>query len=87
MKKNPFTLMNAGTTFQRVMDIEFVGEKEKIIVIYLADLNILSKSYDDDLKHLRKTFIKFQKYGLSLNLKKSHFSKLNCLDTLFQRKE
>jgi hypothetical protein len=71
--KIPFGLMNAGATFQRAMDITFVGEKDKFIVIYLDDLTIFSKSNDDHLKHLRQTFVKCKKYGLSLNPKKSHF--------------
>ena len=33
-----FFLMNAGKTFQRAMDITFVGEKDKFIVIYLDDI-------------------------------------------------
>ena len=34
----PFGLMNAGATFQRAMDIEFVGGK--FVVIYLDDVTI-----------------------------------------------
>jgi hypothetical protein len=60
-EKIPFGLMNAGETFQRAMDITFVGEKDKFIVIYLDDLTIFSKSDDDHLKHLRKTFVKCKK--------------------------
>ena len=33
--KMPFGLMNVGETFQREMDIAFVGEKGKFIVIYI----------------------------------------------------
>jgi hypothetical protein len=33
-----FGLMNAGETFQRDMDIDFVDEKDKFIVIYLDDI-------------------------------------------------
>ena len=52
----------------------FVGEKDKFIVIYLNDLTISSKSDDDQLKHIRQTFVKCKKYGLSLNPKKSYFA-------------
>jgi ribonuclease HI len=72
--KIPFGLMNAGATFQRAMDIAFVGEKDKFVVIYLDDLTIFSDSDEEHLKHLRHTFEKCKKYGLSLNPKKSHFS-------------
>ena len=53
-----FVLMNVGDTFQRAMDIAFVGEKGKFIVIYLDDITIFSKSYEENLKHLKQTFLK-----------------------------
>jgi hypothetical protein len=40
--KIPFGLMNAGATFQRAMDIAFVGEKDTFIFIYLDDITIFS---------------------------------------------
>ena len=40
--KIPFGLMNARATFQRDMDIAFVGEKEKFVVIYLDDITVFS---------------------------------------------
>jgi len=73
-QKMPFRLINARATFQRAMDIAFVGEKEKFIVIYLDDMTMFSTSNEDHIKHLRQTFIKCRKYGLSLNPNKSHFS-------------
>jgi hypothetical protein len=54
--KMPFGLMNAGETFQRAMDIAFVDEKDKFIVIYLDDITVFSDSDDEHLKHLRKFF-------------------------------
>jgi hypothetical protein len=71
--KMPFGLMNAGATFQRAMDIAFVGEKDKFVVIYLDDLTIFSNSDAKHLEHLRQTFDKCRKFGLSLNPKKYHF--------------
>jgi hypothetical protein len=50
--KMPFGLMNAEATFQRVMDIDFVGEKDKFIVIYLDDITIFSKYDEEHLQHL-----------------------------------
>jgi hypothetical protein len=72
--KMPFGLMNAGATFQHAMDIAFVGERDKFVVIYLDDLTIFSKSDEDHLIHLRQTFEKCRRFGLSLNPKKSHFA-------------
>jgi len=73
-EKMSFGLMNAGETFQQAMDITFVGEMDKFVVIYLYDLTIFSKSNEDHLKHLKQTLINCKKYGLSLNPKKSHFA-------------
>ena len=37
-----FGLMDTGATFQRAMDIAFVGEKDKFVVIYLDDITVFS---------------------------------------------
>jgi hypothetical protein len=73
-KKMPFGLMNVGATFQRAMDISFIGEKDRFVVIYLDDITIFSASDEEHLQHLKKTFEKSRRYGISLNPKKSHFS-------------
>ena len=72
--KTPLCLMNAGATFQRAMDKSFVDEKERFLVIYLDDTNVFSRSDDEHIKHLRQTFLKCMKFGLSLNPNKSHFA-------------
>jgi hypothetical protein len=66
--------MNAEATFQRAMGITFMGERDKFVVIYLDDLTVFSKSDAEHLVHLKQTFEKCRKFGLSLNPKKSHFS-------------
>jgi hypothetical protein len=71
--KMPFGLMNVGATFQREMDISFVDETGKFIVIYLDDVTIYSKSDEEQLLHLRHVFEKCRKFGISLNPKKSLF--------------
>jgi hypothetical protein len=73
-EKMPFGLINAGDTFQRDMDIEFVGEKDRFIIIYLDDMTVFSNTNGYDIKHLRQTFVKCKNFGFSLNPKKSHFS-------------
>jgi hypothetical protein len=72
--KMPFGLMNAGATFQRAMDIAFIGEKDKFVVIYLDDITVFSKTDKEHRCHLKKVFLKCRRYGLSLNPKKSLFS-------------
>jgi hypothetical protein len=58
------------------MDIAFVGEKDKFMVIYLDDITIFSKFDDEHLQHLEQIFHKCRRYGIPLNPKKSHFSML-----------
>ena len=69
-----FGLMNVGATFQCAMDITFIGERDKLVVIYLDDLTVFSKSDKENLVHLKQTFEKCRRFGLSLNPKKSHFA-------------
>ena len=56
------------------MDIAFVGEKDKFVVVYLDDITVFSKSDKEHRHHLRKVFLKFRKFGISLNPKKSLFA-------------
>jgi hypothetical protein len=72
--KIPFGLMNIRATFQRAMDIAFIDERDKFVVIYLDDLTFFSNSVAEHLLHLKQTFKNCRKFGLSLNLKKSHFA-------------
>jgi hypothetical protein len=68
--KMPFGLVNAGPTFQRAMDIDFVEELVKFIIIYLDDVTVFSQSDDEHLRHLRQVFKKCKRFGISLNPKK-----------------
>jgi len=72
--KMPFGLMNAGATFQRAMHNAFVEEKDKILVIYLDDITVFSKSDEEHVAHLLRVFRKCRRFGISLNHKKSHFA-------------
>jgi len=71
--KMPFGLMNAGATSQRAMDITFVEELGKFIVIYLDDVTVFSQFDDEHLRHPRQVFEKCRRFGISLNPKKSLF--------------
>jgi hypothetical protein len=72
--KMPFGLMNAREKIQRAMDIAFIGEKDKFVVIYLDDITVFSRSDREHCSHLRKVFLKCQRFGLSLNPRKSLFA-------------
>ena len=63
--KTPFGLTNAGATFQLAMDIDFVGENDRFIVVYLDLITIFSPSYEEHLRHLKLTLEKCRKFGHS----------------------
>jgi hypothetical protein len=71
--KMPFGLMNVGATFQRAMDISFVDETGKFIVIYLDDVTFYSKSKEEHFLHIKLVSEKCRNFGISLNPKKSLF--------------
>jgi hypothetical protein len=56
--KIPFGLMNVGATFQRAMDIAFIGEKDKFVVIYLDDITMFSQNDKEHYQYLKKVFLK-----------------------------
>ena len=70
----PFGLINAGATFQRAMDIAFVGEQDKFLVVYLDDITVFSKNDTEHIERLRRFFEKCRRYGLSLNPQKYLFA-------------
>ena len=71
--KMPFGLINAGSTFQRAMDIELAKEIHEFFVIYLYDITVFSKTDNEHLDHLRQVFLKCRKFGISLNPKNTLF--------------
>jgi hypothetical protein len=56
------------------MDITFIGEKDKFVVIYLDDITVFSRSDKEHCYHLRKVFLKFRRFGFLLNPKKIFIS-------------
>jgi hypothetical protein len=56
------------------MDITFIGEKDRFIVIHLDDMIVLSKTYEEHVEYLKQTFVKCRRFGLFLNPKKYYFS-------------
>ena len=74
-KVMPFGLCNAPATFQRLMDVVLSGLKWKECLVYLDDILIFSKDWDEHLLHLRHVFEKLEKARISLKLSKCEFAK------------
>ena len=71
----PFGLCNAPGTFQRLME-HFLGHKNfETVLLYLDDVIIYSKSYEDHLKHLAEVFQILIKHGLKVKPSKCYLLK------------
>jgi len=71
----PFGLTNAPATFQRLMNTIFREYIDKFIVVYIDDITIYSKTFDEHLQHLRSTFTKLREAGLKVQPDKCQFGK------------
>ena len=70
-KRMPFGLRNSPPTFQRFMD--HVCEGLENVLVYIDDIIIYSKTYEEHLYHLKCVFDRLKKFGLILNVEKSIF--------------
>ena len=55
------------------MDIDFRGLINRSVVVYMDDIIVYSYHRRDHIYHLRQIFKRCQRYGISLNPKKSVF--------------
>lgn len=70
--KMPFGLTNAPATFQRMMNNAFAGLTWQCCLVYLDDIIIFSKDFDDHLRDLALVFQRIEEHGLKLKPKKCH---------------
>ena len=69
-----FSLINVGATFKRSMDITFIGLINTYVVVYLDDITMYSKNWNDHTPHLKEIFERCRRYEILLNPKKSIFA-------------
>ena len=70
-----FGLCNAPATFQRAMNLVLRGLSWHDVLVYLDDIVILGKSFEDSLHKLEEVFKRFRQYGLKLKPKKCELLK------------
>jgi hypothetical protein len=73
----PFGLTNAPVTFQRMIDKtlkEYIGE---FVIVYLDDIMIYSKSFEEHIEHIEKVLKKLKEIDAIIKLKKCEFGKRN----------
>ncbi|GBN37648.1 Retrovirus-related Pol polyprotein from transposon 297, partial [Araneus ventricosus] len=72
-KVMPFGLCNAPATFERLMETVLRGLSSEACLVYLDDIIIVGRTFEEHLNNLRKVFQRLQKANLKLNLKKCRF--------------
>jgi len=70
----PFGLCNAPATFERLMEKVLSPVLNKICMVYLDDVIIFGKMFEEMVKNLREVFLLLRKANLKLNPKKCVFS-------------
>ena len=65
-KVMPFGLSNAPATFQRVMDLALAGLQWSQCLVYMDDVIVLGKTFEEHLDNLRSVFHRLREAGLKL---------------------
>lgn len=78
-KRLPFGLCNGPASFQRIMDEILAGLKLNICLVYLDDLIICGKTYQEHQDKLETVFLALEKAQLTLNLTKCNFAQTQIL--------
>ena len=77
----PYGLCNAGSTYQRMMDMCLSGLRTDRILAYMDDIIVFNKTFEDHLLSLRSLFERLRTGNISLKASKCEvgYSKVNFL--------
>ena len=80
----PFGLKNSTATFVRLMNKVLEGTIGNYTYVYVDDIIIFSRSFEEHLTHLYDVLVRLKRAGLTINLSKCTFAKTE-LDFLGHR--
>ncbi|KAI3757912.1 hypothetical protein L6452_05456 [Arctium lappa] len=72
-KVMPFGLKNAGSTYQRLVNMMFKEHLGDTMEVYIDDMLVKSKHADDHIGHLKQSFDILREYKMKLNPTKCSF--------------
>ena len=75
-KKMPFGLVNAPATFQRLMEVVLNGLARDGCMVYLDDVLVIGRTFQEHNDNLIKVFQRLRSAGLTLKPKKCKFAQL-----------
>ena len=71
----PFGLCNGPATFQQLMNILLAGIQWQSCLVYLDDIIVLGRSFEEHLQNLAQIFQRLHDANLRLQVKKYEFYK------------
>ena len=69
----PFGICNAPATFQRLMNSVLAGLHWSACLVYIDDIIIMGRSFEEHLQNLQQVFERLKVAGLKLHPKTSQF--------------
>ncbi len=73
----PFGLKNAPPTFQRTMDKMFREYIDDFAMVYIDDIVIYSKTFEEHLRHIELILRRLEETNIMLKLKKCKWGDVN----------
>ena len=75
----PFGLCNAPTTFMRIMNDVFRPFLDDFVIVYLDDIPVFSKNWEDHVNHVTQVLETLRKEKLYVKLSKCEFGKTSLV--------
>ena len=66
-KVMPFSLKNARSTYQRLVNMMFADQIGRTMKVYIDDMLVKSLEAEDHISHLQQAFSTLRKYNMKLN--------------------